>query len=75
MGRDFTTVLRDPVTATNTVLLGSDAPASARAMRAATRSMPPDLAAVSAQAGARLAPGLQGGRRASPRAGRLALDR
>jgi spermidine synthase len=61
MGRDFSTVLRDPVTSTNTVLLGSDAPASARAMRAAMRSMPPDLAAVSAGASARLAPGLRGG--------------
>ena len=61
MGRDFTTVLRDPVTRTNTVLLGTDAPASARSMDAATRSLPPDLAAVSAQAAARLAPALRGG--------------
>jgi spermidine synthase len=61
MGRDFTTVLRDPVTRTNTVLLGTDAPASARAIQGATRSMPPDLAAVSAEAAQRLGPGLQGG--------------
>jgi hypothetical protein len=61
MGRVFTTVLRDPVTATNTVLVGTDAPATARALDAATRSMPPDLAAVTAQAAARLAPALRGG--------------
>ena len=61
MGRVFTTVVRDPVKATNTVLVGSDAPVSARALDAATRSMPPDLAAVSAQAAARLAPALRGG--------------
>jgi spermidine synthase len=61
MGRVFRTVLRDPVKPTNTVLMGTDAPASARTMDAATRSMPPDLAAVSAQAAARLAPALRGG--------------
>ena len=54
-------VLRDPVKPTNTVLVGTDAPASARALDAATRSLPPDLAAVSAQAAARLAPALRGG--------------
>jgi spermidine synthase len=61
MGRVFTTVLRDPVKATNTVLVGTDAPASARTLDAATRSLPPDLAALSAQAAARLAPALPGG--------------
>jgi hypothetical protein len=61
MGRVFTTVLRDPVKPTNTVLAGTDAPASARTMDAATRSMPPDLAAVTAQAASRLAPALRGG--------------
>jgi spermidine synthase len=61
MGRVFRTVLRDPVKPTNTVLVGTDAPASARTMRAATRAMPPDLAAEGAQAAARLAPTLRGG--------------
>jgi hypothetical protein len=61
MGRVFTRVLRDPVKPTNTVLAATDAPASARALDAATRSLPPDLAAVSAQAAARLAPALRGG--------------
>jgi len=61
MGRVFRTVLRDPVKGTNTVLLATDAPASAHTMDAATRGMPPDLAAVTAQAAARLAPALPGG--------------
>jgi spermidine synthase len=61
MGRVFTTVLRDPVKSTNTVLLGTDAPASPRALDAAARSLPPDLAAVTAQSAARLAPALAGG--------------
>jgi hypothetical protein len=61
MGREFRTVRRDPVKGTNTVLLGSDAPASARTMDAAARTLPPDLAAVTAQAAARLAPALAGG--------------
>jgi hypothetical protein len=45
MGRVFRTVLRDSVKDTNTVLVGTDAPASARTLDAAKRSMPPDLAA------------------------------
>jgi spermidine synthase len=61
MGRVFRTVRRDPVKGTNTVLLGSEAPASAGALGAAARSLPPDLAAVTAQAAARLAPALSGG--------------
>ena len=61
MGTAFRTVLRDPVTRTNTVLLGTDAGASAGAMRAAARSQPADLAAVTAAAGARLARPLHGG--------------
>jgi spermidine synthase len=61
MGEVFRTVLRDPVKSTNTVLLGSDAPVSAAAMQAAERPLPPDLAAVTAAAAARLAPPLRGG--------------
>jgi hypothetical protein len=61
MGAVFARVLRDPVKPTNTVLVGTDAPASARALDAAARALPPDLAAVSAQAAARLAPALRGG--------------
>jgi spermidine synthase len=61
MGRVFKRVLRDPVKPTNSVLVGTDAPASAAALDAATRTLPPDLAAVTAAAGARLAPALPGG--------------
>ena len=61
MGRVFKRVLRDPVKDTNTVLLGTDAPASARAVDAAARTLPPDLAAVTAAAASRLAPALPGG--------------
>jgi spermidine synthase len=61
MGTAFRTVLRDPVTRTNTVLLGTDAGASAGAMRAAARSQPADLAAVTAAAAGRLARPLRGG--------------
>ena len=61
MGRVFKRVLRDPVKATNSVLVGTDAPASAGALRAATRALPPDLAAVTGAAAGRLAPALPGG--------------
>ncbi len=61
MGTAFSTVLRDAVKDTNTVLLGTDATASARTMRAATRTQPPDLAAVTAAAAGRLEPALPGG--------------
>jgi spermidine synthase len=61
MGEVFGTVVRDPVKSTNTVLLGSDAGASRGTVRAASRSLPPDLAAVAASAAARLAPALRGG--------------
>jgi spermidine synthase len=61
MSRVFTTVLRDPVKDTNSVLLGTDAPASASTLDAAARSLAPDLAAVAAAAGARLAPAPPGG--------------
>jgi spermidine synthase len=61
MSRVFTTVLRDPVKDTNSVLLGTDAPASASTLDAAARSLAPDLAVVAAAAAARLAPALPGG--------------
>jgi hypothetical protein len=61
MGRVFRTVLRDPVKDTNSVLVGTDGPASARTLDAATRSLAPDLAAVAAAAADRLAPALPGG--------------
>ena len=61
MSRVFRTVMRDPVKDTNSVLLGTDAPASASTLDAAARSLPPDLAAVTAAAAARLVPALPGG--------------
>jgi spermidine synthase len=61
MGTAFRTVLRDPVKPTNTVLLATDAFASRAAMRAAARSQPRDLAAVTAAAAGRLQPPLRGG--------------
>jgi spermidine synthase len=61
MSRVFKRVLRDPVKATNTVLLGTDAPASAGALRAATPALSADLAAVTVAAAARLGPALPGG--------------
>jgi SAM-dependent methyltransferase len=61
MSRVFKRVLRDPVKATNTVLLGTDAPASAGLLRAATPALSADLAAVTVAAAARLGPALPGG--------------
>ena len=44
MASEFPTVIRDPVEDTNTLLLGSDAPASAeRLLAAIARSCPDDL--------------------------------
>jgi spermidine synthase len=61
MGTVFGTVLRDAVEPTNTVLVGTEAPASSGALREASRALPPDLAAVAAAAASRLAPALRGG--------------
>jgi spermidine synthase len=61
MGAALGTVVRDPVKASNTVLVGSAGDVSAGALRAATRSLPPDLAAVAAPTADRLAPALRGG--------------
>ena len=61
MGRVFKRVLRDPVKPTNSVLVGTDAPASAATLHTATRALPPDLAAVTTATAARLAPALPGG--------------
>lgn len=57
----FARVLRDPVTTTNTLLVGTDAPASAGRLARAARTLSPDLADVALAAAARLAPGLPGG--------------
>jgi hypothetical protein len=57
----FPTVLRYPVRPTNSLMLGSDAPAGAAKLRAAAPSLPPDLAAVASSAAQQLGPGLPGG--------------
>jgi spermidine synthase len=61
MGEVFGTVLRDAVKSTNTVLLGTNAAASRTTVRAAARTLPPDLALVADAAALRLAPALRGG--------------
>src|ERR671923_35634 len=62
MGAELQTVVRDPSEATNTMLVGTDAPVSAGAMRAALRGMPAPLRPVAKTTAARLAPPLRGGR-------------
>ncbi|MEN3279001.1 MAG: hypothetical protein V7607_141 [Solirubrobacteraceae bacterium] len=61
IGDVFGTVLRDQVKSTNTVLVGTDATASRATIRAAARSLPPDLAVVATAAADRLDPPLRGG--------------
>jgi spermidine synthase len=61
MGAVFGHVARDPSEAVNTILLGSDAPVSAGALRAALPRLPAELRPIADGAGARLAPGLVGG--------------
>ena len=62
MGAELRTVLRDPSEPTNTMVLGTDAPVSARALRAAVPRMPAALQPVALNTAARLAPPLRGGR-------------
>ena len=61
MGTAFRTVVRDPVKVTNTVLVGSNGTVSAARLRAASSSLPPDVAMVASDAADRLAPPLRGG--------------
>jgi spermidine synthase len=61
MGEGFSSVVRDEVRSTNTVLLGTNADPSRGAVRAASRELPPDLAVVASRAADRLAPPLRGG--------------
>jgi spermidine synthase len=57
----FGTVLRDPSQRTNVMLVGTDARASAGALRAAAPRLPFELRAVGAATAARLGPRLRGG--------------
>jgi spermidine synthase len=62
MAEVFPTVIRDPIEPTNTLLLGSEAPASGARLREAVRDLPPGLHAVATQSAARITPRLEGGR-------------
>lgn len=61
MREAFPTVLRDPIEPTNTLLLGTSAPASAESMRRAAKRFPPELAALAEIEAAALEPALTGG--------------
>ena len=61
MAQEFSTVLRDPSEPTNTMLVGTDAPASGARLRSAIRSLPEPLRPVAGTTAARLAPRLPGG--------------
>jgi spermidine synthase len=61
MGEVFPTVLRDPIEPTNTLLVGTEAPATARQLREAARELPRELRPVATAAAARLGPPLGGG--------------
>jgi spermidine synthase len=62
MGAEFATVARDPSEATNTMLVGANAPVSAGALRGARPGLPAALRPVAATTAGRLAPPLRGGR-------------
>src|SRR3954452_14915921 len=62
MGAELRTVPRDPSEATNTMLLGTDTPVSAAALRAAVPRMPAPLQPIALDTAARLAAPLRGGR-------------
>ncbi len=62
MGRSLPHVVRDPMTPTNTLLVGSVATPSAASLRAAEPALAPELARLAEQSARRLAPPLRGGR-------------
>jgi spermidine synthase len=57
----FATVLRDPAEQTNTLLVGTDAPASAARLLRAAHGLPDELAGLARIDAARLGPRLEGG--------------
>jgi len=62
MASVFTTVLRDPSQAVNTLLLGTAGSASAQRLRANAATLPPDLRPLALEAAGRVEPHLRGGR-------------
>ena len=61
MAEVFPTVMRDPLEPTNTLLLGTNAPASPANLRRAARILPRDLRVLAEGSAARLGPRLSGG--------------
>ena len=61
MAEAFSTVLRDPVDDTNTLLAGTDAPASATRLRAAADGLPAPLRSLSGRQARAVGPRLPGG--------------
>jgi spermidine synthase len=61
MGAAFASVARDPVEATNTMLVASEAPLSSARLRRATSGLPAQLRQLARASAARLAPPLRGG--------------
>ncbi|MGQ0842833.1 MAG: spermidine synthase [Sporichthyaceae bacterium] len=61
MAEAFPSVLRAPVETLNTVLIGTEAGASAANLAAAAAGLPAELAAIARDAGARIGPRLPGG--------------
>jgi spermidine synthase len=57
----FETVVRDPIEDTNTLLLGTDGPASGDRLAAELRDLPEDLRVVAASESSRIEPRLDGG--------------
>jgi spermidine synthase len=61
MAEAFTTVVRDPFDETNTLLLGSQAPATDTRLRSAAAELPRPLAPIARRQAARVGPRLPGG--------------
>jgi spermidine synthase len=61
MAEVFPTVLRDPIEPTNTLLVGTSAPASAANLARASQDLPPELRGVARIEAARIGPRLEGG--------------
>jgi len=61
MGEAFPTVLRDPIEPTNTLLIGTNAPASAENLERAADEMPLELNSIARIEAARIGPPLEGG--------------
>jgi spermidine synthase len=62
MAEVFPTVIRDPIESTNTLLLGTDAPASAAGLRREAGDLPRGLRELAHGSAARIGPRLEGGR-------------